>query len=70
MVSIERASDDVKESMNESDAENIGTEVVRELNKLGIDKIESAKLKKIIVDAIYELGFARIAERYLKGTKE
>ena len=70
MVSIERASDDVKESMNESDAENIGTAVMRELNKLGIDKIESSKLKNIIMKAINELGFANIAEAYSKGNKE
>lgn len=70
MVSIERASDDVKESMNESDAENIGTAVMRELNRMGVDKIESVKLKKIIMDAICELGFSNIAEAYFKGSKE
>lgn len=69
ILSIERASDDVKESMNESDGENIAHLIVRKLDKLAVDEIESTKLKKIILDSLYELGFKDIAEGYFKGEK-
>lgn len=69
MLSIERASDDVKESMNESDSENISRMIMSEIRKLALDEIESCKLKNIIIQCLNELGFQAVAEVYSKGSK-
>jgi transcriptional regulator NrdR family protein len=70
ILSIERASDDIKESMNESDAENIAMAITRELNKLKVDRIESSKLKDLILCSLQELGFNSIADVYFRGNKQ
>ncbi|NLZ47492.1 MAG: ATPase [Clostridiales bacterium] len=69
MLSIERASDDVNKSINESDSDNISRMIMSEIKKLGLDKIESSKLKNIIIKALNDLGFQAVAEAYAKGSK-
>ncbi len=70
VLSIERASDDSNESINESDAENIANSITRELNKLGINMIESYKIKDIIIKVLQELGFNGLANIYARGSKQ
>ncbi|WP_139903487.1 ATP cone domain-containing protein [Clostridium thermarum] len=70
VLSIERASDDLNESINESDAENIANSITRELNKLGINMIESYKIKDIIIQVLQELGFNGLANIYARGSKQ
>ena len=44
--------------------------IMSEIRKLAVDKIESNKLKEIIIKCLKELGFTAIAEVYSKGSKK
>lgn len=70
ILSLERASDEARKSINESDSENISRMIMSEIRKLAVDKIESNKLKEIIIKCLKELGFTAIAEVYSKGSKK
>ena len=47
MLSIERASDDAKNSINESDSENISRMIKSEIKKLAVNEIESCRAERI-----------------------
>ena len=44
--------------------------IMSEIRKLAVDKIESNKLKEIIIKCLKELGFTAIAEVYSKAVKK
>lgn len=67
MLSIERASDDAKKSINESDSKNISRMIKSEIKKLAVNEIESCRLKELIIRCLNELGFNSVAEVYAKG---
>lgn len=67
IITIEGASDDAKEPMNESDAELVGRAIERKVNSYNGTAIPVQEVMDIVIEELGNLGFKKIAEAYERG---
>ncbi|MCX7694653.1 MAG: ATP cone domain-containing protein [Caloramator sp.] len=62
--SLQAASDDVGEPLNESDLHNIAKDIENELKGLGKDEVSFEIIRKMIADILNKEGFKDVAKAY------
>lgn len=68
-LSIQRASDDMIEPLNESDSVRIANAITTRLLEKDKDTIEYREIHNKVVEALYEFGFNELANFYDKASK-
>jgi transcriptional repressor NrdR len=69
IFTIERASDDAEEPMNESDAEIAARAIDRAIKGLGKDVVSVQEIRDTVIKELLSLGFKEIAKYYDIGNK-
>jgi transcriptional repressor NrdR len=67
IVSIERASDDIGEPMNESDANCAAQSIEKNIKAQGKEAITFQEIRNIVTSELKKLGFSDIAAAYEKS---
>jgi transcriptional repressor NrdR len=67
LLSVERASDDANQPMNESDVENVINSIKDRLFNLKKDAVEAELIRDVVIGELQSLGFSTVAEFYMKG---
>ncbi|SEF91811.1 ATP cone domain-containing protein [Caloramator fervidus] len=64
MVSIQNASDDVKEPLTLSDVENVVNEVEKRIKQFNKVEVTSYEIRLLVIDVLNNLGFKEVAKAY------
>ncbi|MFT5874678.1 MAG: transcriptional repressor NrdR [Clostridium sp.] len=63
-TSVARASDDANEPLNESDLDNLGRAVEKEIENLQKDTIQSYLIQSLVLSEIEKSGFHHVGKYY------
>ncbi|MGH4125824.1 MAG: ATP cone domain-containing protein [Clostridium sp.] len=66
-TSIDRASDDARQPLNESDLENLARNIEKSLKNYQKDSIHSDIIQKFVLRELEKQGFKIVAEYYRQG---
>jgi len=69
-TSIDRASDDARQPLNESDIENLARSIEKSLKNYQKEKIHSDIIQNFVLRELEKQGFGIVAKYYSEGKKE
>ncbi|WP_443110715.1 ATP cone domain-containing protein [Caloramator sp. mosi_1] len=63
--SIQAASDDIGEPLNESDLHNIAKDIENEIKALGKEEVSFEIIRRVIVETLNKEGFKDVSRAYI-----